>query len=218
MNNILQNIKSSAELSLMYLVDPVKVDKLKELVLLISQQVSRGSRLISNIQNITELEKIHDSIYSLNVCKVIKDSVYFIESAFQESNINICVDLPKDDVFIQANGLLQNAFENILINGINYNENQIIEIVVRLSRIHEAGNKFVRIEFIDNGRGISDLQKRLIFKEEIEKEKSGKGMGFGLTLVSKLVRIYFGKIWVEDKIKGDYEKGSNFVIVFPEII
>ena len=71
------------------------------------------------------------------------------------------------------------------------------------------------MEFIDNGIGISDKRKEIIFQEGIESEKGTKGMGFGLSLVKKIIDKYNGKIWIEDRIKGDYTKGSNFVILIP---
>ena len=37
-----------------------------------------------------------------------------------------------------------------------------------------------------------------------------------LSLVKKIVDSYKGKIWVEDRIKGDYSKGSSFVILILE--
>jgi len=38
------------------------------------------------------------------------------------------------------------------------------------------------------------------------------GSGLGLKLVKKLVDIYNGEIWIEDKIKGDhsFESSQNF--------
>ena len=41
-------------------------------------------------------------------------------------------------------------------------------------------------------------------------------MGVGLSLVKKIIKKYNGKIWVEDKVKGDYTQGSNFIILIPE--
>lgn len=41
-------------------------------------------------------------------------------------------------------------------------------------------------------------------------------MGLGLSLVKKIINSYNGKIWVEDRFKGDFKKGSNFIFLIPE--
>lgn len=43
-------------------------------------------------------------------------------------------------------------------------------------------------------------------------------MGIGLSLVKKLIDNYNGKIRVEDKVKEDYSKGANFIILIPMAI
>ena len=43
-------------------------------------------------------------------------------------------------------------------------------------------------------------------------------MGFGLTLVKKIIESYKGEIWIEDRVKGDYSHGSNFIFLIPEAI
>ena len=42
-------------------------------------------------------------------------------------------------------------------------------------------------------------------------------MGVGLSLVAKIITLYNGKIWVEDRIENDYKKGSNFILLIPEL-
>ena len=49
-----------------------------------------------------------------------------------------------------------------------------------------------------------------------EKEKGIKGLGFGLSLVKKIIEHYNGKIWVEDKMKGEQNRGSNFIFLIPK--
>ncbi|MFX1277120.1 MAG: sensor histidine kinase [Promethearchaeota archaeon] len=73
------------------------------------------------------------------------------------------------------------------------------------------------MEFIDNGIGIQDSLKKRIFEGGFNKHPSVKGMGLGLSLVKKVIQTYNGTIWVEDKIIGDYSKGSKFIILIPEV-
>ena len=51
-----------------------------------------------------------------------------------------------------------------------------------------------------------------------DENKGGKGMGLGLSLIKQVMEIFEGKIWVEDRIEGDYSKGSNFIIHIPEAV
>ncbi len=49
------------------------------------------------------------------------------------------------------------------------------------------------------------------------KSRHSEGMGIGLSLVAKLIELYSGNIWVENRINGDSTKGSNFIILIPLI-
>lgn len=40
-------------------------------------------------------------------------------------------------------------------------------------------------------------------------------MGFGLTLVKKIIESYKGDIWIDDRVPDDYTQGSNFVVLIP---
>lgn len=57
--------------------------------------------------------------------------------------------------------------------------------------------------------------KELVFNRGYrEKINSIKGLGIGLSLVNKIIESNNGKIWIENRIKGDYTKGSNFFVLF----
>ena len=72
------------------------------------------------------------------------------------------------------------------------------------------------MEFIDNGLGILDAQKEIIFQRGALDYTSFYRLGLGWSLVKRLVESYEGKIWVEDRIKGDYTKGSKFILLLKE--
>ena len=133
-----------------------------------------------------------------------------------------------NEVEVLGNEFLCRAFENILINALKHNINSTKEIVINISKIQKDNNGYVKLEFVDNGIGIEDSQKELIFEmgkgwdpitdisPSYRKKKNVGGIGLGLSLVKKIIESTNGYIWVEDRIKGDYSQGSNFIILIPE--
>ena len=117
---------------------------------------------------------------------------------------------------MEANDLLQKVFENILINSVKYNNKESIELFIKIKQEQKDNKNYIRIEFIDNGMGVKEDRKKIIFKRGYRDFKGEKGMGLGLSLVKKIMDNYNGKIWVEDKVDGDHTQGSNFVVLIPQ--
>ncbi len=217
-NNILNNIKSSAELISMFLNNPEELKDTNEMLDIIKDQAIRGAQLISNVRKLSQLEEGIVSIKSMDVYKVLNEAKEFLKKSFKTRNINIHVDFIRKKLFVQANDLLFEVFENVLNNAVKYNNNSTIEIFVRISKSQKEKIKYLKIEFIDNGIGIRDGRKETIFQRAYTKDISKRGMGFGLSLVKKIIESYKGEIWIEDKVKGDRTKRSNFILLIPEVI
>ena len=215
-NNILQIMNSSAELISLQLKDSNQIEDIENIANIIKKQVSRGTKLVNNVRILSELEDSEISIQPTKADDMLLKSIEYVKKAYTDRNINVEIDCPDDEICVIANELLQDVFENILINAIKYNENPSIEILINILRWTYENNAYYRFEFIDNGIGIQDERKRLIFERKNGDLRSDKGMGLGLSLVSKIVNYYNGKIWIEDKVKGDYSKGSKFIIILPE--
>jgi len=215
-NNILSNIKLSIDMSEKYLDKPGKVRDIKDLYDLIRSQFGRGTKLINNVRKLSNLENLEISLKSVDVNKVLKDAIHYVQKSWQSKDINIKIESSEKKIFTRVNELLIDVFDNLLINAVNYNENPKKEVLIKISRESKNNIKYIKFEFIDNGIGISNKRKENIFQDRFNKEKGSKGMGFGLTLVKKIVESYKGKIWIEDRVEGDYTQGSNFVFLIPE--
>ncbi|MFX1274437.1 MAG: ATP-binding protein [Promethearchaeota archaeon] len=209
-NNILQIIQSSAEICQM---SPDSNDK-KEMIQIIVKNVKRGIKLVQNAGKLSQIEDSEITLKKININKVLHNSLDHLNEKYQEREIYVKLDIPKEIIYVKANELLADIFDNVLINAVQYCEKKVLTIFIKISR--DQDNNFIKIEFKDNGIGIQDNRKEIVF-ETFNKNKDSKGLGFGLSLVKKIIQTYKGKIWIEDRIEGDYSQGSNFVLLIPEI-
>ncbi|MCK4370675.1 MAG: PAS domain S-box protein, partial [Candidatus Lokiarchaeota archaeon] len=215
-NNILHIINSSAELISYHLGDSEKSKVIEDISNIIKKQVERGAKLVSNVNTLSQLEEESIHTKPTEICKLMQNSIDFLTKTYDDKKIIVNDVCEEDHLIANANDLLQDVFDNILINSIKYNENPTIEIVIKVSKTLVDRKKFIKMEFSDNGIGVPDDRKEIIFKRGNRELKGSKGMGIGLSLVKKIMKGYDGKIWVEDKVKGDYSQGSNFILLIPE--
>ena len=216
MNNILQNIQSSIELISIYQKEAEIKSMPDYIEEILREQFIRGKNLVSNIRRLSQIDETEFNLTSIEIIHALKNSIKFISDTHPNINLNIQLQSNIEEVYVQANELISDMFENILYNAVKYTKNSIVEILVQINKMNLNGKNYLKIEFIDNGIGIPDSMKKLLFNKVINKEKEAKGMGLGLFLVKKIITNYDGKIWVEDKVEGDYSKGSNFIILLPE--
>jgi signal transduction histidine kinase len=215
-NNILQSILTTTDLSTLIVKRGENIDDLINLFNDLKIQVDRGAKLVLNVRTLSKIENVPLSLNQLEVSQVLNDVIKKLSQGYQK-NVKIQLDSQNSTFLVHANELLVEVFENILINAIRHNNNPQIEIIVRISKYQENKKDYVKIEFIDNGMGIEDSQKDVIFQRGYEEGKSTSGMGLGLSLVKKILQIYDGKIWVEDRVKGNPSGGSNFIVLIPEV-
>ncbi|MFX1364826.1 MAG: PAS domain S-box protein, partial [Promethearchaeota archaeon] len=217
MNNILHIIGSSVEIIDLQLGESEKSVFIENMTKMIHSQVDRGAKLISDVRTLTELDDAEIPINRVNITEFLKKSINFIEKSYSEKNLSIFAKKLDRDYYTNGNDLLQDVFDNILRNGIKHNENSDIQISIKIFKQKIKGKKYIKLEFIDNGIGIPEDRKIDIFQPSNRERKGSKGMGIGLSLVKKILTIFKGKIWVEDKIEGDYTQGSKFIVLLPEV-
>ena len=217
-SNILQNIQSSLGLLSMWQNKPEKINKISELMTIINDQLIRGSKLVSNIRKLSEISETESHLEPLDGLQILKDAKKFILKSFPYKDLNVEIASEIKEANVNSNELLLDLFENILLNGVKYNVSKEINIQTKVSKEIKNGIKCVKFEFADNGIGVPDVMKERIFKGISDRKEKIHGMGLGLLLVKRVLTLYNGEIWVEDKVKGDPSQGSNFIILIPEVV
>jgi len=208
-NNIFQNILSSLEL---YDIEKKNTKKYHDMI---KNQIVRGEKLVKNVIKLTELDDYEENLKPVNLKKKLSQSLSYLEESYPNKNIEIAREIPEESIKIRANELINDIFENILINAVKYNQTDPIKIQIRVFKVKKDEKNYVKIEFIDNGIGIPPSQREEIFERDLEKTSKTKGLGLGLSLVKKVVDLYDGEICIESRISGEYDKGTNFILLIP---
>jgi signal transduction histidine kinase len=116
--------------------------------------------------------------------------------------------------YVLATDLLRDVFVNIIGNAVKH-ANRSVNIHIALLKAFDGGREFHKVVIEDDGPGIDDEIKGKVFVRQFRNSKKAKGSGLGLYLVKKLVEDYGGRVWVEDRVAGDYTKGAKFVVMLP---
>ena len=214
-SNLFQIISNSIELCETLLKDGVNRENIAEYFQMIMQQLTHGKKLIRNVRNLSEIEEFEVPLEPVEVLSILRSAINFSRISFPKREIDIKVISDYGNVYALVNKLISEVFENIIMNSIIYNKKKVVQIEVVISKADNHYKNNVKIEFKDNGVGIDDARKGTLFHEVHLKRRHSKGMGIGLSLVAKLIGLYGGEIWVENRVKGDSTKGSNFIILIP---
>lgn len=111
-------------------------------------------------------------------------------------------------VDIAVSPLLKYALYEALKNSVDYAISSPVDAHIHAAR--ERSGAF-RLEISDNGPGIPDEFKSEVFRSMKIRMKAG----LGLYLVKKIANREGGRVWIEDRVKGDRTKGANVVIILP---
>ncbi|POG54848.1 histidine kinase N-terminal 7TM domain-containing protein [Haloferax marisrubri] len=140
---------------------------------------------------------------ALDVGDVLRESVEDVREGYPNAAFTVG-GLPSATVF--ANDLLDSVFVNVLKNAVVHSDRDRPAIVVSGT----ADDEGVTVRIADDGPGISDEQKSVVFGKGAKGLES-PGTGTGLYLVETIVSNFGGTVHIED----NEPRGSVFVIDLP---
>lgn len=141
---------------------------------------------------------------AVNLSRVLTETIEEVDSAFETAHFT--TDRPQTEYRVRADDMLSAVFRNLLKNAVQHNDKPDPRITLTV----RARAETVRVVIEDNGPGIPDGQKEVVFGEG-DAGLDSDGTGLGLHLVQSLVDKYGGSIWIEDR---DPE-GTRFVTELP---
>jgi PAS domain S-box-containing protein len=208
LNNMHQGIMGSLELILQ---NPDLSDDLRQIAENALMQVNRSVSLIANVKKFSLVDQGDIVFEKTDPANSLIAAIEILKQSFPTREIIVETNVSSGQYCIMADDFLQDVFYNILHNAVKATPTDEIRLQVDVNLIEEG--EFLRLDFLDWGDGINDRMKENILTGLDERIRRISGVG--LTLVKQIIDHYHGKIWVEDRVEGDYTKGTRFVVLLP---
>lgn len=157
----------------------------------IKKRIDRSLEAIHSYHNFETFLDSENSLNEIDIEELIKERL----SEIKELEYSV-----KGKSKIIADDTINTVFTNLISNSINHGQASKIEVKIT------NNSRFCKIVFKDNGKGIPEDVKDLIFEEGFSAGEN-RNTGIGLFIVRKTIEYFGGKIYLEDN-----KEGATFVL------
>ncbi len=172
---------------------------------IILEETKRLTKIVDDILSLARIENFDGKYINskVNLCDFIVNCTTAITGLCTKNNKEIILNLPQNDIYINANDeLLKQSITHLLSNAVRHAKNKIRIAVI-------TDNKEVIVSICDDGKGISESDLPHIF-ERFYKGKDGN-FGLGLCVAKSAIEHMNGEL-----IANNGEIGAEFVIKLKE--
>ena len=182
----------------------VATEDQNEYLQVIFNEVKRLSNVVTSMNNLTKIDSGQMQLEKkkVNINEIIRQVIFNFDKAISNKNIEI-YGLNNEDIFVKAdNDLIYQVVYNLIENAIKFvNENGYIKIRYQYS------SDLVYIGIKNSGMGVDSDDIKHIFDKFYKVDKSRgmdkNGMGLGLYIVKKILKLHGSDVEVES-IPNEY--------------
>ena len=186
----------------------------------ISQQ-ERISSLVDDLLLLSRLEAepLRVGIEEVELSALLSEAREELLALPRQKETEVTIEAPKEGAF--AKGVrqdLRRALPNLMENALKYSQAAAVEKAEIMARVGDAGDEW-RITVDDNGPGIADNEKEIIFERfrrgDSHRARKGKkcgGYGLGLSIARRVAERHGGTLTVGKSELG----GACFVLTLPK--
>ena len=212
-NNYNQAVTSYLQMALSTDVDPGKavayLERATDAAWGISELIQRADRLT------TIEEEGGKNLGPMDLGEVLKESAAEVARDSPEKDISFNLALETKQYYVSGNELVNEIFANLLANAVQYDPHEKISVDVNVGEFFVDYRRYWCVSVADNGIGIPDSKKNVVFGRLSSGDPGPPALGLGLSIVRTIVEAYHGMVWVEDRVPSDHSKGSVFRVALP---
>ena len=188
-------------------------DEYREYVRHISQGSRQLLRLINDILDYTRFER-----RKITLMDEVVDLVELAELAVRQAardprakGLKMDFEAPDEDILVRGDmGRLKQVIDNLLTNAVKFTEKG--GVTLSITRTEDGG---VRVAVSDTGPGVPAAEREALFEPFRQAEgtltRRHDGIGLGLPIARKLIRLHGGDLWLEEAPGG----GCRAVFTLP---
>lgn len=165
----------------------------------LDEQIIQVKFLGDTINALLQISKIetsqHSDFHPLRIDEILFDKIAEINKIFPEFNFEIQFhpkEFTEEKLIVKGNEtLLKQALSNLLMNAVNYSDNQKAEITIDCAAENE-----VQIIISNSGKSLNEDEQKHLFTHFFRGENTqGKnGFGLGLALTKRILELHLANI------------------------
>ncbi|WP_424356726.1 PAS domain S-box protein [Methanocella sp. MCL-LM] len=212
-SNMHQIILMQLELALGVLDEEGKLDaRYRDMLDIPLKTLERSVNLIHNVRMLQKVRSGEYRAEPLDLGPVIEE---IVNTYSKVPGRNVTINYAHSSGYrVMASPLIKDIVSNLVDNAVKHAQDPV-QISIAVDKVEQKGIAYYRVSVEDNGRGIPDEKKDLIFLRFKRGQTAVKGTGLGLYIVRTLVESFDGKVEVEDRIPGDHTLGARFNVYLP---
>lgn len=177
----------------------------------IAESADRATHLINQLLTLARAESSHEKVYAVEAVdleELLRDATREWVPRSRSKNIDLGFEGSGWPLWIEGNPvLLRELVKNLVDNAIKYTaEGGRVTVRAR-------GGEFAVLEVEDNGIGIGEAERDLVFERFYRVLGSGAdGSGLGLAIVREIAEIHRANVLLKP---NPHERGTLVQVVFP---
>ena len=202
----LASIKAQAQVALRSTREDEKRHALQQ----VTEAINRATHLVQQLLMMARLDPQinHYEMQKIDLAQITRNILSELDSEAHKKNIELKLEAPTQHTITGNEAAVHILVRNIVSNAIRYSPNNSS---VEVSIGTKAGNTELCVE--DNGPGISDEERELIFERFYRGEGNQHimGSGLGLSIVERVAQLHRAEISLENRTDAS---GLRFCVLF----
>jgi signal transduction histidine kinase len=177
------------------------------------QRIQSMRNLIMDLLDFTKirLERKDEKIQDVDLEEIARGAITTVQPYAIQMEVEIRLDVKKDSIIMADPEDIEIIFNNLISNAVKYNK-----IGGKVDILIDSTEDEAIIIFSDTGIGISEEDQKNLYTEFMRvknnRTRNISGSGLGLSIVRKVIELYYGTIQLESKT----DVGSVFTVRLPK--